>query len=324
MPPNFAMPRFISSSSPRRAPARFSNSCRVRVPRPGAWSSIRPKPLPRPMRPAAARSACARAGRPRTPATAPIAVVVTEIPLAGAKDAAHRAHRRTDQRKEARSLPTCATNGPKTCASCSSRARAAVDPALLMESLFKLTELESRVPLNMNVLVRGRIPQVVGLAEALSEWLAHRREVGRRRSRHRLRHSSTGSKSWAAFSSPQSRSCHRAGGRAEAGFDEELQAVRRPGGRHPQYAAAQSAPAAAGTRQDEDLRAEKKSIEELLRSAKQQWKKIAEQIKEVRGAFGPSPLGKRRTALHERRTRRRLWRPWSSASRSPSWSPRRA
>src|SRR6202012_2262870 len=61
-----------------------------------------------------------------------------------------------------------------------------VDPALLMESLFKLTELESRVPLNMNVLVRGRIPKVVGLAEALSEWLAHRRDVLLRRSRYRL------------------------------------------------------------------------------------------------------------------------------------------
>ena len=55
-----------------------------------------------------------------------------------------------------------------------------------MESLFKLTELESRVPLNMNVLVRGRIPKVVGLAEALSEWLAHRRDVLLRRSRYRL------------------------------------------------------------------------------------------------------------------------------------------
>src|SRR6202044_464514 len=51
-----------------------------------------------------------------------------------------------------------------------------VDPALLMESLFKLTELESRIPLNMNVLVRGRIPRVIGLAEAISEWLAHRRD----------------------------------------------------------------------------------------------------------------------------------------------------
>ena len=55
-----------------------------------------------------------------------------------------------------------------------------------MESLFKLTELESRIPLNMNVLVKGRIPKVVGLAEALREWLDHRRDVLVRRSKHRL------------------------------------------------------------------------------------------------------------------------------------------
>src|SRR6201999_4522212 len=61
-----------------------------------------------------------------------------------------------------------------------------VDPALVMESLFRLSELESRIPLNMNVLVKGRIPKVVGLAEALSEWLAHRREVLVRRSKYRL------------------------------------------------------------------------------------------------------------------------------------------
>ncbi len=61
-----------------------------------------------------------------------------------------------------------------------------VDAELLMESLFKLTELENRIPLNMNVLVKGRIPQVLGLAEALREWLDHRREVLLRRSRHRL------------------------------------------------------------------------------------------------------------------------------------------
>ena len=61
-----------------------------------------------------------------------------------------------------------------------------VDAELLMESLFKLTELESRIPLNMNVLVKGRIPQVLGLAEALREWLDHRRDVLVRRSKHRL------------------------------------------------------------------------------------------------------------------------------------------
>src|SRR5579862_9768555 len=62
-----------------------------------------------------------------------------------------------------------------------------VDPEVLMESLFKLTELENRIPLNMNVLVKGRIPKVVGLAEVLSEWLDHRRDVLLRRTNFRLK-----------------------------------------------------------------------------------------------------------------------------------------
>ncbi len=62
----------------------------------------------------------------------------------------------------------------------------AVDPTILMESLFKLSELESRIPLNMNVLSMGRVPKVMGLKDVLVEWLAHRREVLQRRSRHRL------------------------------------------------------------------------------------------------------------------------------------------
>ena len=61
-----------------------------------------------------------------------------------------------------------------------------VDPEVLMESLFKLTELEARVPLNMNVLVKGQIPKVLSLAEALREWLDHRQDVLLRRSRYRL------------------------------------------------------------------------------------------------------------------------------------------
>src|SRR4029453_7822972 len=61
-----------------------------------------------------------------------------------------------------------------------------VDAEILMESLFKLTELESRIPLNMNVLIKGRVPKVVGLAAALTEWLAHRRDVLIRRSQFRL------------------------------------------------------------------------------------------------------------------------------------------
>jgi topoisomerase-4 subunit A len=61
-----------------------------------------------------------------------------------------------------------------------------VDAKLLMESLFRLTELESRVSLNMNVLSMGKVPKVMSLKDVLSEWLTHRRDVLVRRSRHRL------------------------------------------------------------------------------------------------------------------------------------------
>jgi topoisomerase-4 subunit A len=61
-----------------------------------------------------------------------------------------------------------------------------VDATLLMESLFKLTELENRIPLNMNVLSMGRVPKVMALNEVLVEWLGHRKDVLVRRSRFRL------------------------------------------------------------------------------------------------------------------------------------------
>lgn len=61
-----------------------------------------------------------------------------------------------------------------------------IDPVVMMESLFRLTELESRFPVNMNVLVDGVVPRVVSLAEALKQWLDHRREVLLRRSRFRM------------------------------------------------------------------------------------------------------------------------------------------
>jgi topoisomerase-4 subunit A len=61
-----------------------------------------------------------------------------------------------------------------------------VDPELMMESLFRLTELESRISLNMNVLDGGLTPRVMGLREVLVAWLDHRREVLIRRSNYRL------------------------------------------------------------------------------------------------------------------------------------------
>jgi topoisomerase IV subunit A len=183
----------------------------------------------------------------------------------------------------------------------------AVDAALLMESLFKLTELESRVPLNMNVLVRGRIPKVIGLAEALSEWLAHRRDVLLRRSRYRL-----------------SQIEHRLevlGGFLVAylNLDKIIKIIRKEDEPKPVLMKSFKltdiqADAILNMRlrnlrrleemqirqEDKDLRTEKKSIEELIRSEKHQWKKIAEEIRKVRDAFGPkTPLGKRRTGFAE-------------------------
>jgi topoisomerase-4 subunit A len=180
-----------------------------------------------------------------------------------------------------------------------------VDPALLMESLFKLTELESRVPLNMNVLVRGRIPRVIGLAEAISEWLTHRREVLLRRSRYRLAQIE-----------------HRIevlGGYLVAylNLDKVIKIIRTEDEPKPVLMKAfkltdVQAEAILNMRlrnlrkleemeirkEDKDLRTEKKSIEELLRSEKQQWKRIADQVREVRDAFGPkTPIGKRRTGF---------------------------
>jgi topoisomerase-4 subunit A len=181
----------------------------------------------------------------------------------------------------------------------------AVDPALLMESLFKLTELESRIPLNMNVLVRGRIPQVVGLAEALTEWLTHRRDVLLRRSRHRLAQIE-----------------HRLevlGGHLVAylNLDKVIKIIRNEDEPRPVLMktfklSEVQADAILNMRlrnlrrleemeirqEDKDLRAEKKTIEELLRSEKAQWKTIAGQVREVRDAFGAKTrVGKRRTTF---------------------------
>jgi topoisomerase-4 subunit A len=182
-----------------------------------------------------------------------------------------------------------------------------VDAALLMESLFKLTELESRVPLNMNVLLRGRIPKVVGLAEALTEWLAHRRDVLLRRSRHRLAQIEHRLEVLGGFLV------------AYLNLDKVIKIIRKEDEPRPVLMktfklSEVQADAILNMRlrnlrrleemeirqEDTDLRTEKKSLEELLRSEKQQWKKISEEIRKVRDTFGPkTPLGKRRTTFAE-------------------------
>ncbi len=61
-----------------------------------------------------------------------------------------------------------------------------VQPTLLMEQLFRQTELEVRIGLNMNVLDAGNTPQLMNLRDVLAAFLAHRHEVLERRNRYRL------------------------------------------------------------------------------------------------------------------------------------------
>jgi topoisomerase-4 subunit A len=61
-----------------------------------------------------------------------------------------------------------------------------VDPQVLMDGLFRLSDLEVRVPLNLNVLDKDRTPRVMSLKEALAAWVEHQFVVLRRRTEHRL------------------------------------------------------------------------------------------------------------------------------------------
>src|SRR6202453_2774884 len=179
----------------------------------------------------------------------------------------------------------------------------AVDPELLMESLFRLTELERRIPLNLNVLVKGRIPRVVGLAEALREWLDHLRDVLRRRTNYRKEQIE-----------------HRLevlGGYliAYLNIDKVIKIIRAEDEPKPVLMKAFKltdiqTDAILNMRlrslrkleemelrtEDKNLRAELKGVKGLLGSEAEQWSKVGEQVRKVRDMFGPkTPLGKRRT-----------------------------
>ncbi|MGA7212189.1 MAG: DNA topoisomerase IV subunit A [Pseudolabrys sp.] len=180
-----------------------------------------------------------------------------------------------------------------------------VDAELMMESLFKLTELESRIPLNMNVLVKGRVPQVLGLAEALREWLDHRREVLLRRSNHRL--------------AEIEHRLEMLGGYLVAylNLDKVIKIIRTQDEPKPVLMKTfkltdVQAEAILNMRlrnlrkleemeiraEDKALREERTKLKALVASPAQQWKTISGQIKEIREKFGPkTDIGKRRTTF---------------------------
>ncbi len=180
-----------------------------------------------------------------------------------------------------------------------------VEPATLMESLFRLSELETRVPVNMNVLVDGVTPRVVSLGEALQQWLDHRRSVLIRRSRWRL----------AAID----RRLELVAGMIVVflNLDEVIRIIReeedpkealkaRFGLTEPQVVyvldtrlrSLRRLEEMALRKEQEDLTREKASIEALLASERRQWRMIAVEIGDVKKRFGPdTKLGRRRTSF---------------------------
>ena len=178
-----------------------------------------------------------------------------------------------------------------------------VDPNLLMELLFKATDLETRFALNMNVLIDGRTPQVASLKTVLRAFLDHRRDVLLRRGRFRL------DKIDARLEILEGLVV------AYLNLDRIIQIIRTEDEPKPvmmaEFALSDvQAEAILNTRlralrrlEEMELRAERDALiaeraglAAILDSEELQWDRISEQLRETRKAFGKSaPGGARRT-----------------------------
>ena len=182
-----------------------------------------------------------------------------------------------------------------------------IDPELLMESLFKITGLESRTSLNMNVLDETRTPRVMDLKEVIQAFLDHRRVVLQRRSRQRLGKIIDRMEILDGYMI------------AFLNIDEVIRIIRFEDKPKDELIKAfklteRQADAILNMRlralnklqeieiktEHDKLAAEKAEIESLLGSEKKQWDKIADQVKAVRETYGPkTEIGARRTTFAE-------------------------
>lgn len=179
-----------------------------------------------------------------------------------------------------------------------------VEPAMLMETLFRATALESRIPLNMNVLDGGRTPKVMGLPQVLRCWLDHRHEVLQRRSRHRLAAIERRLEVLDGYllvylnldeviriireeDHPKPVLMARFGlsdTQAEAVLNMRLRALRRLEEMEIR-------------KEHASLSKEKAGLAALLGSETKRWARIEKEIAETAAKFGDGPLGTRRTEL---------------------------
>jgi len=182
-----------------------------------------------------------------------------------------------------------------------------VDPNLLMESLFKLSDLETRISLNMNVLSRGKVPNVLDLRTVLWEWLEHRKEVLVRRTHFRLEKIARRLEVLEGYlvaylnldeviriirfeDEPKQelmRTFDLTEVQTEAILNMRLRALRK-------------LEELEIRREHEELSAEQAELQSLLASDDKQWAKLSAEIAEIKKAYGPkTDLGARRTSFAE-------------------------
>jgi topoisomerase IV subunit A len=179
-----------------------------------------------------------------------------------------------------------------------------VDPGVLMESLFRASELETRVPLNMNVLDAQGVPRVMNLKEVLQAFLDHRRIVLQRVTRFRLAEIARRSEILKGqmivylnldeviriireHDDAKERLMKRwrlTELQAEAILNMRLRALRR-------------LEEIAIKKELKALSEEQKDLEGLLEDDKRQWKTIAGELQEIKKSFGGGALGQRRTEI---------------------------
>ncbi|WP_018147345.1 DNA topoisomerase IV subunit A [Henriciella marina] len=181
-----------------------------------------------------------------------------------------------------------------------------VDPDVLMESLFKLCDLESRFSMNMNVLDRGA-PKVMSLREVIIAYLDHRREVVVRRAKFRL--------------DKIEKRLHLLEGYliAYLNIDEVIRIIREED--EPKKELMQrfkltdtQAEAVLNLRlralrkleemqiktEHDELLAEQADIESLIGSPRRQWTKVGKELKDARKIFGPeTEIGRRRSTFED-------------------------
>jgi len=183
----------------------------------------------------------------------------------------------------------------------------AIDPAAMMESLFKLSSLETRISLNLNVLDATGAPRVMSLREALQAYLDHRREVLVRRSKKRLQEIE--------------RRLEVLGGYliAYLNIDEVIRIIREEDEPKPvmmkKFGLTDvQAEAILNMRlrslrrleefeikkENDELNQERTKIETMLGSERRQWTTVAGELKSVQKEFGAgTAIGKRRSLFED-------------------------